>query len=206
MRIAVLGANGRSGEVFVRLALQNGHQVNAGVFGGHKFTPSDYLKIINCDATNTSQVEQLISGCDAVVSLIGHVKGSPADIQTKAMKSLVLAMQKQKIKRVVSLTGTGVRQPGDKITLVDRFLNLGVSLADPKRVSDGKLHFDVLKNSQLDWTVLRVLKLQNTKPRSFELKLNGPTKIITSREEVAQSILQVLEESSFIKAAPIISH
>ena len=56
--------------------------------------------------------------------------------------------------RLISLTGTGVRFPGDKITLIDRILNLSISIIDPKRIKDGKNHVTLLKNSDLDWYVM----------------------------------------------------
>jgi hypothetical protein len=59
--------------------------------------------------------------------------------------------------------------------------------------------------SGLDWTIIRVLKLQNIRTKPFELLENGPTKLFVSREEVAQAVLQVIEDKSFIQQAPIIS-
>jgi len=126
------------------------------------------------------------------------------DVQTSAIQKVVAAMSELGVKRIVSLTGTGVRFPGDNISLVDRFLNLSIGIIDPARVKDGKNHVDVLKASGLDWTVIRVLKLQNTPPRPFALSEHGPTRWYVSRQEVAQAVLQVLEQHSFIKQAPII--
>ena len=113
-------------------------------------------------------------------------------------------MKSAGIKRIVSLTGTGVRFPGDRITIADRFLNLGIGIVDPARIEDGKNHVEVLKASNLDWTIIRVLKLQNVSSEPFQLLQNGPTKIYVGRTEVAEAVLQVLEQSSFIRQAPII--
>lgn len=205
MRVAVIAANGRSGKVFVETALAAGHKVRAGVYGANNLTPHARLEVVTCDATNDSDLARLIAGQEAVVSFIGHVKGSPPDVQTKAMRALVQAMRHQEMARVISLTGTGVRFPGDKITLVDRILNLGVRIVDPARVKDGREHVRILQASNLDWTVIRVLKLQQADSRPFSLRPHGPTKWYTNRQEVARAVLQVLEGASFIKQAPIIS-
>ena len=205
MKIAVIAANGRSGQAFVKAALAAGHQVRAGVFSKSNLKPHPKLTIVHCDATKEADVKNLITGCDAVVSLIGHVEGSAPDVQTVAIQKIVAAMKQTGVKRLVSLTGTGVRFAGDKIILIDRFLNLGLSLVDPKRLKDGRNHAEVLKNSGLDWTLIRVLKLQNVKPRAFALSQHGPTKWYVGRQEVAQAILEVLAKGSFIKQAPIIS-
>lgn len=205
MKVAVVAASGRSGVAFVDRALEAGMVVRAGIRSSNPFNSHKNLQVVKCDAGNKSDLENLMKGCDAVVSLIGHVKGSPANIQTDATKNIVAAMKKLNIKRLISLTGTGVRQRGDKITLLDRFLNFGVSVADPARVKDGIEHFKVIENSSLDWTVLRVLKLQNTKPKKYRLTLNGPAKTIVSREEIADAIIDVLRNKKFHKKAPIIS-
>lgn len=205
MHIAVLAANGRTGKAFVEQALGARHLVHAGVYGNNSLSPHKDLKIMNCDATNEADVTNLLRSQDAVVSFIGHVKGSPPDVQTNAMRTLIHVMKKLHIKRVVSLTGTGVRFPGDKITLMDRALNLAVSIVDPARVNDGRKHVKMLQQSGLDWTVIRVLKLQNVTPRPFILTEHGPTKWYVGRGEVAQAVLQVLEQNNFVRQAPIIS-
>lgn len=205
MKIAVISANGRSGRAFVERALRAGYHVRAGVYGGNLVKVSN-LEIVNCNATDIKQVEELIDGCDAVVSFIGHVKGAPKDVQTKSTKNIVKACQKLGIKRVLSLTGTGVRLPDDKPSLIDRILNITVTIVDPDRIKDGIMHAKILRDSNLDWTIIRVLKLQNTKPKPFVLKYDGPAKLITSREEVADAFIMALSDPNMIKKCPIISN
>lgn len=204
MKIAVIAANGRTGQAFVDAALKAGHSVRAGVRGANTFKPSSNLEIVECDGTNSSQVLNLIKGQDVVASFIGHVKKSPPDVQSKAIATIIESMDKLQIKRLISLTGTGVRFPSDRITLIDRFLNLSIGIIDPARIKDGKDHVDLIKNSDLDWTIIRVLKLQDVKPRPFKLTLNGPTKPYVGRREVALAVIEVIENSNFIKQAPII--
>ncbi len=204
MKIAVIAANGQSGQAFVEQALAAGHSVNAGVYGKNCLKSHLSLRISQCDATNTEQLKNLLAGQEAVVSFIGHVNGSEPDVQTVATRKIVVVMKELGIKRLISLTGTGVRVIGDKITLLDRILNLGIAIIDPARVRDGRNHVEVIKASGLDWTVLRVLKLQNVKPKPFKLLENGPTKWCVGRQEVARAVLEVLEERSFIWKTPII--
>jgi putative NADH-flavin reductase len=204
MNIAVIAADGRSGRAFVSAALQAGHHVRAGVLNPAYAESHPNLTVVHCDATNQDELRQLLGGSQAIVSLIGHVPGSAADVQTKAIRNVVQIAQKLGIRRIVSLTGTGVRFPGDHIGFVDRVLNLAVRTVDPARINDGRQHVEVLKESGLDWTVIRVLKLQNVPAKPFTLRASGPTKWYVGREEVAQAILQVLEQQSFMRQAPII--
>lgn len=205
MNIAVLGADGRSGQAFVRIALESGHNVRGGYRSAKpKIKHPNYTPML-CDGENLDQVAKLISGCEAVVSLIGHVKGSRKYTQTESTKNIVTAMKKQNISRLVSLTGTGARFNGDEPSIIDKLLNLAISLIDSDRINDGKEHVKIIQNSQLEWSILRVLKLQNTKFKNYRLSTGGPAKLITSRQEVADACMNLLESSSFINQAPIIS-
>lgn len=204
MKIAVIAANGRSGREFVKKALAAGYHVRAGVFSS-KIPDAKNLEVVTCNATDVEQMQRLIHGCDAVVSFIGHVKGSPATVQTDAIKNAIEAMKKENVSRIISLTGTGVRFPDDKPNTIDKLLNAMVTIIDPKRIKDGIMHAKALKESGLDWTIIRVLKLQNTKPKPFILSSNGPAKFITSRSEVAEAALIALADPNMIKQAPVIS-
>lgn len=205
MKIAVIAANGRSGREFVKKALAAGYHVRAGVFTT-RIPEEKNLEVISCNATDVEQMQKLVHGCDAVVSFIGHVKGSPKTVQTDAIKNAVEAMKNENVKRIISLTGTGVRFPEDTPSLIDKLLNVAVTLIDPDRVQDGIMHAKVLRDSGLDWTIIRVLKLQNTKPKPFVLKMHGPAKLVTSRSEVADAALVALADPSTIKQSPIIGN
>lgn len=205
MKIGVFGANGKTGTLVAREALNRGHSIVAGVRGDTILKSSDNLEIFQCDVLNKDQVNDIVKKSDVVVSVIGHVKGSPEFMQSYGITNIIDSMKKYNKTRLVSLTGTGVRFPEDKITFIDKILNFSINLIDPKRIADGKKHVEIIKKSKLDWTVIRVLKLQNTKATNFSLSKNGPAKTITARAEVATAIINVIEQVSFVKNAPIIS-
>lgn len=188
MTVLVFGGKGRTGQKIVEL-LKN----------------SD-VKIFEGDVLNYEEVSQALLNTDVVASVLGHVKGSDNRVQTKGMLNIVKSMQEHGVKRIISLTGTGVRFTGDKISLVDRVLNLSIRIIDKHRVLDGIEHAEVLKNSDLDWTVLRVLKLSNGKADSnWQLTAHGPAKLLIARESVALAFKELIENNSFIKQAPVIS-
>jgi putative NADH-flavin reductase len=204
MKIAVIAASGRTGKVFVEAALAAGHEIRGGVHSKSSLKPHSRLTIVTCDATNEADLRNLLSGQEAVASFIGHVKNSVPNVQTTAIQKLIDVMDELGMKRVISVTGTGARFPGDAITSIDRLLNFGIGFIDPARIHDGKNHVEALKQSSLEWTIIRVLKLQNTSPKPFQLREHGPTKLFTSRQEVAQAVLEVLQQHTFVRQAPII--
>lgn len=205
MKIAVIGARGKTGREFVNAALEAGHDIRAGTHATETFKSSDHLSVMRIDALKYDDIDRLVAGCDAVVSVIGHVKDSPAYLQTTAISNVLSAMKRHGVTRLVSVTGTGVRQPGDTPSVADYVMNFVVRLVDPARVRDGHAHADVLRDSDVDWTVLRVLKLTSGLEQSFGLTAGGPAKTFVSRRTVAEAILRVLNDAAYHGTMPIVS-
>lgn len=205
MIVAVIGANGRSGKQFVNAALAAGIKVRAGVRGPHDLEEHTDMTIVACDALSKREITNLIKGSDAVVSLIGHGPGVSATVQKTATEYTLAAMKEHGIKRFVSLTGTGVRMPGDRPGLMDRIGNWVITQVDPERVRDGIAHAHVMMQSDRDWTLLRVLKLTNGKHSgAVELAANVPSELFTPRARVAAAIVQLLQTDDFIRQAPVV--
>ncbi len=123
--ITVLGANGKSGRAFVDEALNNGYMVRAGVHSGD-LPARDNLEVVKCNVMDLSDIQKIAEGSDVIVSLIGHGKNSPADLQQIAMRNIIEVLNSSPNIRLISLTGTGVRIDGDKPNLLDKFLNFGI--------------------------------------------------------------------------------
>lgn len=117
MRLAVFGGSGRTGRPLVERALAQGHTVRALVRTPTKVKFQDArLELIQGDATDAAAVARTVQGTDAVVSVLGHVKGSPKDVQTVATRHMVAAMKAHEVERIISLTGAGsaIRTTGPK--------------------------------------------------------------------------------------------
>lgn len=203
--VAVLGADGRSGRECVAALLAAGFAVKAGVHSG-KLPDHANMTQHTCDVMKSSDIASLVQGCSVVVSLIGHGKNSPATLQTTAMKNILDATNGNSDIRIISLTGTGVRQPGDKPNIIDYILNISINLIDPNRINDGIQHAKILQSSEADWTILRVLKLTGGKHAgAVKLTPGGPAETFTPRARVAAAIVQIIQEDSYHRAMPVIS-
>lgn len=209
MKICVFGADGRTGKEVVKTAIKNGHEVVAFVYNEkarENFDNSVNVKV--GDVKNFKEVREAVEGTDAVVSVIGHIKGSDPLMQTKGITNITNAMKEFGLRRIISLTGTGVRFDGDKPSILDKLGNIFIKLIDRERVVDGIKHADVLKNSGLDWTIVRVLKLSESDNESnlnYKLTQNGPAENLTSRKKVAKVIVDLLSSGEFAGKAPVVS-
>ena len=205
MKIAVLGANGRTGKLFVAMAAAYGHEVLAGVRDAAKAADSQpNVTYIACDVLNNAQLQNLVAQSDCVVSLLGHSRKTAANMQTEAMRTIV-AIKGAKTRRIFSLTGTGVHLPNDKTLVIDFAITKVLQIVDKKRMQDGVNHYEVLKNSQAPWTLIRVSTLGNGVVQKYTLTEHGPPKYITNRSTVCAAILACITDDTFVRSAPILS-
>ena len=115
MKIAVFGATGATGKVFMTLALDAGHELVALVRDKSKLEHREKekdtgarLRAVVGDATDGSAVHAVIEGADAVVSCLGHVPGGACPMMSIAYSHIVTAAAKQENPpRCVLLTTMG---------------------------------------------------------------------------------------------------
>ncbi len=75
IKIALLGATGQVGKLYLERVLDDGHSVRALVRDPAKLNKEDKLEIIQGDASNASDVATLVEGVDLIVSCVGGSKG-----------------------------------------------------------------------------------------------------------------------------------
>jgi putative NADH-flavin reductase len=208
MKISIIGAGGRTGIEVVKYAKEKGFDVIAFVHSenSNKYFPAG-IEIKTGDVLDYDKVISAIKGTEVVVSVLGHTRGSDPLMQTKGMENIVMAMKELGIKRILSLTGTGARTEGDSPSITDIFLNFIIKLVDPDRIKDGIEHVKVLKNSELDWTIIRVLKLTNNDKviSNYKLTDGGPAELLTNRKKVARVLVDLVSDGSCIHKLPVIS-
>lgn len=202
-KLAVFGASGKTGEQFVNQALEAGYSIKALARNPEKIkNESSRLEIIQGDVLNTEDVGQTVFGSDMVVSLFGHVKGSPEGLQTKGTKNIVEAMKTSGIEKIISLSGGGLPFPEkDQPKFPDKMIRFIMKIAVPKILNDAIDHAEVLKNSDRNWIIVRGPRLTDEpKKRDYRVGwvgVNASTKI--GRADLADFILQLCKDEQFEK-------
>lgn len=209
MRLAVFGASGRTGRPLVERALAEGHTVRALVRTPTKVGLQDArLELIQGDATDAAAVARTVQGADAVVSVLGHVKGSPKDVQTVATRHMVAAMKAHGVGRMVSLTGAGVRDPNDRPKAVDRVFGLLLAVVARDVIRDAEAHAEVLRSSGLAYTIVRGPRLTDGpytgRYRVGYVGKDSGTQV--SRADLAEFILKTLQDDTWVRKAPMVSY
>jgi putative NADH-flavin reductase len=203
MQITVFGANGKVGQLVVERLLADGHSVVAFVHQQSAFEPSEQLKIIKSDVHNAAFVEAALRGSGAVVSALGSWHTPTKDILSSAMNNIIPAMQKQGVRRIVSLTGSAAWAPGDNITFSNKMQHRLFSLGAKAILRDAEKHLEALHASKLDWTVLRSPVMRDKPDPGYELNGDLPGIFETiPRESVARALVDQLTDARFLQLAP----
>lgn len=209
-KIALFGATGRTGQEFLDAAISNGYEVAALVRDPNKMTQTNpKLKIITGDVLNQNDVDRVVAEADVVVSLFGHVKGSPEWLQTDGTKHILKAMENNNVKRIISLSGGGLPFPEkDKPKFADRMIRTIMKIVVPKILNDAIAHAEVLKKSNKKWIVVRAPRLTNDEKQGTYrvgwVGVNASTKI--SRGDLAEFILTQVEDERFNYQMPFVSN
>lgn len=209
-KIALFGASGQTGRLFLERALEKGYQVKALLRTPAKLAmkhPS--LEIIQGDVLDYVAVKQTIITTDIVVSLFGHVKGSPEWLQTEGTKNIVKAMKAFGQQRIISLSGGGLPFPEkDQPRFADKMIRTIMKIAVPKILNDAKQHHKVLEASGLDWIIVRGPRLTNEARKGHYrvgwVGVNASTKI--GRADLADFIFSQLRDESFSRQMPFVSY
>lgn len=209
MRIALVGATGRTGQTFINRALKENYSIKALARDPEKIPQtSENLQVIKGDALNPDDVHMLVEKTDVVVSLIGHVQGSPKWLQTEGIKNLILAMKLHSVERIISLTGGGVRYEKDRPKLIDSLFKGALKIFAASVLRDAISHAKILKESNLEWTIVRVPMLTDGPSRGDYrvgwVGVNAGMRI--SRADVADFIVREIENKKYVREMPFLSY
>lgn len=209
MKLVVFGATGGAGSEIVEQALAAGHQVTAFVRNPAKLNlRHDNLTLFQGDVMDAAAVEQAIAGQEAVISALGPTRPPVAGMMETAARNIVAAMNKHGVRRLISTTGAGVRDPQDQPKLFDHLMMGLLRLLAKDVLADSAANGAVLRGSNLDWTIVRFPRLTNGphtgKYRAGYVGKDSGSQL--SRADGAEFVLRELAAGKFIRQMPVVSY
>jgi nucleoside-diphosphate-sugar epimerase len=211
--IIVFGGAGRTGSEVVKAALAAGHSVSAFVYRSPQtgiLPQHPNLHIIEGNARNIDDVRTALTGHDTVINIIAPKIGDKKnyDISVVATRNIISAMEQLGIQRYIGQAGAWATEYNEDGSIL---MQIGFKVFWPLRqIYAFKKQEDVLvKNSSLNWTLVRCGVLTNTAaaPVKVELvryrcKLFEIPRI--SRKSVAQFHLAIIDDETYTRATPVI--
>ncbi len=209
MKLVLFGATGRTGNELVGQALGAGHEVTVLVRDPAKLRLTDRrLRVVQGDALDTRLVDDVIAGQDAVISVLGHTRNSPKDIQARAIGGILDAMRQHGVRRIASLTGAGVASADDPPSAGATVMKTLLRLISRDVLEDAVRSSDLLRASDRDWVIARVPRLVDGPHtgvyRVGTLQLGPGARI--SRADAADFLLRAVTEDTWLRQLPMISY
>jgi len=214
MKLTIVAATGGIGRLALEQAVDAGHDVTAVVRNPKKLSRDVRVVAADMLAPDPAALERSVKGADAVLSGLGPVSKSDSGVASQGTRAIVQAMKAAGVRRIVVVSAAPVstvpspgrprppkHDPGDGF-LMRNLLSPLTKVAFGQIYADLALMEDVLRNSDLDWTVVRPPRLTNKPPigtyrTAYGQNLRRGLQI--SRADVANLMLRVLGQPETIK-------
>ena len=208
MKLTVVAATGGIGRQVLDQAIAAGHDVTAVVRNPAKVTADVRKVAVDLAAADSIALEASIGGADAVLSGLG-----PAGVVARGTRAVVDAMVATGVRRIVVVSAAPIgtvaspgrphppkHDPGDG-PLMRYVLTPMIKRILREHYADVALMEDVLRDSTLDWTIVRPPRLTN-KPLTGHYRTaigqNLRGGVMISRADVAHCMLHALDQSELI--------
>lgn len=203
--IAVIGGTGKSGNYLVEHLLEKGYSMKLLLRTPENFTlENPLIEIVKGDARDFDAVDRLIKGCSAVISKIGQPVGEKS-IFTDATKNVIQSMNSHGIKRYIAITGLNVDTPfdhkNDKVKMATEWMYQNY----PKTTKDKQDEYEILMNSNLDWTLVRLpLIIPTSESFPTETNLEDCVGEKISAADLSEFLVSQIADTTYLKQSPFL--
>lgn len=207
MRLLIFGAGGGTGRLVVDQALDRGHTVTA-VARHLDGLPAarDGLRLCPLDIRDTGAVRDIAAGHDAAISVIGSRQRRRVTIYSESARSIVPALRHNDIRRFVCVSSGGVRPDDPALPL---WYRLAIPLFFRDLYADMRVMEDVVRRSELNWTIVRSSYLVDKPARRDHRVQDGgmpPGGWRLARADLAAFLLDQLDTDRWAAGTPSVAY
>lgn len=211
MKLVIFGANGKTGRILTRRAVEDGHEVTAFTRHPETFPVSgDRLVVVGGDVFDLEAVDAAVAGQEAVLSSLGvPYSRKPIHIYSKGIANILQAMRQQGVRRLVCVSSSAA-DPGIRIDggfLFNRVLVPMISNTIGKTTyADQRRMEKLVMDSDVDWTIVRPSGLfEAPAPTDYRVTQGQMTGRFTSRGDLADFMLRLVHEHGYVHRAPAVA-
>jgi len=158
----------------------------------------------------TDRRSSAIAGQDAVISLLGPTGKSTGMPISEGMRNIVEAMQANGVMRLIATATPSASDPHDRFSLPFWLAIRMIKALAGTAYADITAEVDVIRTSQLDWTIVRLPWLTSKpNPRRAVAGYVGDPRIklfFLSRQRLAEFVVEQLTDPTWRRTAPAISN
>jgi putative NADH-flavin reductase len=207
MRIAVIGATGRTGALLVDELLRRGHELSVLARSPERLgARAERVRVVPGTSNDPAALAQLLDGADVVVSALGPTS-KESDLHTRTAQALVAAMGAAGITRFVGVSGAGVDVPGDRKGGRDRAISFLIQKVGGALAADKASEYRVFADSTIDFTLVRPPRLLDGEATGrwvHDAHVPGRSSSIR-RADLAVFLADVVEQGLYLRLAPFVS-
>jgi len=208
IKIAVIGGTGKSGKYLVKQLIEQGFQLKILLRNPDNFQIKNALvEIAKGDVINYSSVSTLIEGCQAVISTLGlGIPASEPTIFSQATTNVIQVMNELNVHRYIVTTGLNVDSPLDNKSPKTLFATDWMRKNYPISTTNKQSEFDILSNSNVDWTLVRLPLIEQTdESGEIIVSLEDCPGDKVSATDLANFLIEQLSTDKFVRKSPFIA-
>lgn len=208
MKIAVIGATGSTGQVFVQQAAAHGHHLTVLARNPQKLAfQHQFLTVVTGDPLVYEDVKRVVQGQEAVLIALGGGMAETVPVRTEGTRQVLQSITAlSETPHLVVISSLGANESAEQIPPANRAMIrqfLGKALADHDAQET------LVRESTLPWTILRPAGL-NHEIGGMSLRVTLPPEPVDlsstiSRADVAAFALQVIESRTHVRQAVSLS-
>jgi putative NADH-flavin reductase len=199
MKLTILGATGATGTCLTEQALAAGHEVTAIVRDPARLSIPAHpqMNVVTADVMDPASITPALEGGAAVITAVGPRGTGPTTIIQDSVHSIIQAMQKTGVRRLLEVSGSVVADDGESPYL--RYLLKPLARGTFLRhvCADMRAGEDQIRHSSLDWTIFRPPSLTGKPARgSYRIGVDRsvPHAFSISRADLAACMLTLLDD------------
>jgi putative NADH-flavin reductase len=207
--IAVIGGTGKAGKYLVNQLIQRGFRLKLLLRNPEIFAiKSPLIEIIHGDVKDYHTVVSLLKDSQAVISALGMGKTpEQTSIFSQATQNIIQAMYKCNVPRYLVITGLNVDTPFDKKGTKSKFATDWMYTNYPKTTTDKQLEYNILAESNVDWTLVRLPLIELTDvANEVKISLEDCPGDKISATDLADFLINQLTDNQYIKQSPFIAN
>lgn len=207
MRVAMLGATGRTGALIVKLLLLHGHQVTVLVRAPERLREDfvGQVTMLTGDSRDPDALRRLVAGREAVLSALGPTAKDPK-LHQESATALIRVMQEEGVRRFVGVSGAGIDVAGDEKGLKARLISRIIRRLGGAMAKDKAAEYRTWAASNVEWTLVRPQRLKNGRGTGrTEHHAHRPTRASSIRRmDLAGFLVETLEFDLYLRQAPFV--
>jgi putative NADH-flavin reductase len=208
MKIALFGGTAPTGRHIIEEALRQGYKLSVYTRDAGKLSAfGSKIEVVVGDLNNREAIKACVAGADAVISALGPNSQKAREKQAimRGVGTIISVMEELNVRRLIQISTASYRDPKDGFDFKSQALVTLFKLIAHNAYDDIKATAQLVSNSHLDWTLVRIPFL-NDGPATGPVDIGwyGKTKLgmKLSRGNLAKFLVDQVAAKEYVRAAP----